>query len=157
MLVLVAQSCLTLCDPMDCSPPGSSVHGILQGRIWDWVAQRPLLQGTFPTQGSNLSLLHCRQILYHLSHPGTFGVSLLTFFFKYWIGRKSDSDFSVSCFGKTWKTFWPTQYHMSPLRAHSAGCPGSSSTGWRLAYLSAAHHPLHSHRREPGVCSHSAE
>ena len=31
--VLVAQSCATLCDPMDCSPPGSSVHGILQGRI----------------------------------------------------------------------------------------------------------------------------
>ena len=31
--VSVAQSCLTLCDPMDCSPPGSSVHGILQARI----------------------------------------------------------------------------------------------------------------------------
>ena len=31
--VLVAQLCLTLCDPMDCSPPGSSVHGILQARI----------------------------------------------------------------------------------------------------------------------------
>ena len=35
---LVAQSCLTLCDPMDCSPPGSSVHGILQARIPEWVA-----------------------------------------------------------------------------------------------------------------------
>ena len=35
---LVAQSCLTLCDPMDCSPPGSSVHGILQARILEWVA-----------------------------------------------------------------------------------------------------------------------
>ena len=32
------QSCLTLCDPMDFSPPGSSVHGILQGRILEWVA-----------------------------------------------------------------------------------------------------------------------
>ena len=31
------QSCLTLCDPMDCSPPGSSVHGILQARILEWV------------------------------------------------------------------------------------------------------------------------
>ena len=38
MNVLVAQSCLTLCDPMDCSPPGSSVHGILQARILEWVA-----------------------------------------------------------------------------------------------------------------------
>ena len=36
--VLVAQSCLTLCDPMDCGPPGSSVHGILQARILGWVA-----------------------------------------------------------------------------------------------------------------------
>ena len=35
---LVAQLCPTLCDPMDCSPPGSSVHGILQARILEWVA-----------------------------------------------------------------------------------------------------------------------
>ena len=48
------QSCPTLCDPMDCGPPGSSIHGILQARILDWVA---LLQGIFQTQGSNLSLL----------------------------------------------------------------------------------------------------
>ena len=34
----VTQSCPTLCDPMDCSPPGSSVHGILQARILEWVA-----------------------------------------------------------------------------------------------------------------------
>ena len=36
--MLVAQLCLTLCDPMDCSPPGSSVHGIFQARILEWVA-----------------------------------------------------------------------------------------------------------------------
>ena len=35
---LVTQSCLTLCDPMDCSPPGSFVRGILQARILEWVA-----------------------------------------------------------------------------------------------------------------------
>ena len=34
----VSQSCLTLCDPMNCCPPGSSVHGILQARILEWVA-----------------------------------------------------------------------------------------------------------------------
>ena len=34
----VAELCLTLCDPMDCNPPGSSVHGILQARILEWVA-----------------------------------------------------------------------------------------------------------------------
>ena len=36
--LLVAQSCLTLCDSMDCSPPGSSAHGILQARILEWVS-----------------------------------------------------------------------------------------------------------------------
>ena len=35
---LVSQSCLTLCDLMDCSPPGSSVHGILQASVLEWVA-----------------------------------------------------------------------------------------------------------------------
>ena len=50
---------------MDCSLPGSSVHGILQARILEWVSHF-LLQGIFLTQGSNLGLLHCRWILYHL-------------------------------------------------------------------------------------------
>ena len=36
--MFVAQSCLTLCDPVDCSLPGYSVHGILQARILEWVA-----------------------------------------------------------------------------------------------------------------------
>ena len=56
--VLVAQSCLTLCDPMDCSPPGSSVHGILQAKHAG-VGCHALLQGIFPTQGSNPRFSHC--------------------------------------------------------------------------------------------------
>ena len=55
----------TLCDPINCSRPGSSVHGISQSRI---VGCRFLLQGIFLTQGSNPGLLHCRKVLYHLSH-----------------------------------------------------------------------------------------
>ena len=38
LYLLVTQLCPTLCDTMDCSPPGSSVHGILQARILEWVA-----------------------------------------------------------------------------------------------------------------------
>ena len=38
MSALVTQLCLTLCDPMDCSPPGSSVHGVLLERVLEWVA-----------------------------------------------------------------------------------------------------------------------
>ena len=44
--VLVAQLCLTLCDPMDCRTPSSSVHGILQARILEWVAI-PFSRGSF--------------------------------------------------------------------------------------------------------------
>ena len=66
---LVTESCLTLCNPMDCSPPSSSVHGIYQARILD-IGCCFLLQGIFPNQGSNPRLLLGRWILYYLS---TFG------------------------------------------------------------------------------------
>ena len=59
-----AQSCLTLCKPMlPCpwNPPGKNTG----------VGCHFLLQGIFPTQGLNPGLLHCRQILYHLSHKGS--------------------------------------------------------------------------------------
>ena len=69
--LLVSQSCPTLCNPKDCSPPGSSVHRILQARILEWGASHSLFQGIFLTQGSNLHLPHCRLILYCLSHQGT--------------------------------------------------------------------------------------
>ena len=82
---LVTQSCPTLCKPIDCSPPGSSVHGSFQARILKWVAIsssrddfvdcpwnslgrnigvgcHSLCQGIFPTQGLNSGLLHCRQV-----------------------------------------------------------------------------------------------
>ena len=67
---LVAQSCLTLCNPMDCSPPGSSVHGDSPGKNTG-VGCHALLQGIFPIQGSKPGLPHCRQIFYHLSHQGS--------------------------------------------------------------------------------------
>ena len=79
MKVKVAQWCLTLCNPMDNSLPGSSVHGILQAILLEWVAipfsrgssqpwigSHSLLQGIFPTQGSNPGFLHYRRILYQL-------------------------------------------------------------------------------------------
>ena len=78
--VLVTQSYLTLCDTMDYSLPGSSVHGILQARILEWVAI-PFLRGSsWPrdwtwvswiapgSPGLHLGLLDCRQIFYLLNH-----------------------------------------------------------------------------------------
>ena len=55
---------------MDCSLPGYSVHGIVQARKNTGVGCHSLGQGIFLTQGLNLRLLHCRQILYHLSYQG---------------------------------------------------------------------------------------
>ena len=63
VILKVAQSCLTLYDPMD-----YTVHGILQARIQEWVAF-PFSRGS--SQGSNPSLPHCRLILYQLSHKGS--------------------------------------------------------------------------------------
>ena len=74
--VLVTQSYLTNCDPMDYTPPGSSVHGNSPGKNTG-VGSHSLLQGIFPTQRSNpglLPLLHCRQILYCLNHQGTLSI-----------------------------------------------------------------------------------
>ena len=58
----LVQSCLTLCNLMDCRPPGSSVPGLLRASIQSGL--HALLQGIFLTQGLNLHLLHW-QVLYH--------------------------------------------------------------------------------------------
>ena len=63
----VTQSCLTLCNPTDSSPPGSFVHGDSPGKNAG-VGCHALLRGIFPTQGLNPGLPHCRWILYCLSH-----------------------------------------------------------------------------------------
>ena len=70
LAVIIVQSHPTLCDPMDCSPPGSSVHSDSPGKNTG-VGSLALLPGIFPTQGSNQGLPHCRQIFYHLSHQGS--------------------------------------------------------------------------------------
>ena len=85
VLCLVAQSCLTLCDPMDCSPPHSSVHGDSPGKNTG-VGYHTLLQGIFPTQGSNPGLPHCRWILYQLSHKGSQ---------EYWSGQPIPSPANI--------------------------------------------------------------
>ena len=70
VLCLVSQSCPILCDPMNCSPPGSSVHGDSAVKNTA-VGCHSLLQGIFPNQGSNPGLPHCGRILYQLSHQGS--------------------------------------------------------------------------------------
>ena len=72
-----------LCDPMDCSLPGSSVRGILKATVG--VGCYFLLQGIFLTQGSNLGLPPCRQMLYFLRHQGSHkNITFLKLFPKYY-------------------------------------------------------------------------
>ena len=76
-LCMRAKSCLTLCDPMGCSLPGSSVHGIFQARILEWVAIYYSRRSSLPKGWIQVSCISCtgRQILYHcntweaLNHP----------------------------------------------------------------------------------------
>ena len=81
-----AQSCLTLCDPMDCSPPGSSIHGILQARRLEWGAipfsrgssrpRSPALQAdSLPSKSPGEALFSATEVKFSasgralLSHP----------------------------------------------------------------------------------------
>ena len=74
---LVPQSCPALCNPMDCSLPGPSVHGDSPGKNTG-VGCHAILQGIFPTWGSTPGVYHCRWILYPLkyeNHPGELNCS----------------------------------------------------------------------------------
>ena len=81
----VAQSCPALCDPVDCSLPGFSIHRILQARRLEWITIS-FSRGIFPTQGSNLGLPLWRQTLYLLSHQGAIQIQLI--YQCYSIGEK---------------------------------------------------------------------
>ena len=70
VLGLIAQSCPTVWNPIDCNPPGSSVHGDSPGKITG-VGCHTFFQRTFPTQSLNPGLPHCRQFIYHLSDQGS--------------------------------------------------------------------------------------
>ena len=94
---LVAQSCPTLCNLMDCSPSGSSVHGHSTGKNTG-VGCHSLLQ-IFPTQWSNPGLpwlLHCRRILYHLSHQGRLVLLYLLESVSRWENRNWSTEMSIT-------------------------------------------------------------
>ena len=102
------QSCLSFCDPEDCIPPGSPVHGKSPDKTTG-VGCHAFLQGIFPNQGLNPSLLHCRQILYHWT-TGESHLCILLQFKQKTLG---------------WPGLWG-QYEegdISPVRDHSGFSP----------------------------------
>ena len=92
-----AQSCPTLCNPMDCSLPGSSVHGILQARILEWVVISFSRGSSQPRDWTYISCTS-RQILYHWATRSH--LSLLTFCF--WSCRVRKIRFALSLLPKLW-------------------------------------------------------
>ena len=107
--VLVSQWCLTLCNPMDCSPPGSSVHGILQARMLEWVAI-PFSKGSsWPRDQILVSCIAGR-------------------FFTVWATREAPPEIYIYI----WKQIlpiWLTFYFLSGILGNR-----SSSCSWSLIY-----------------------
>ena len=79
MCAKLLQSCLTFCNPMDCSLPGSSIHGILQARILEWVTMTCSWGSSLPRDRTHVSYVSCigRRVLYHECHLGPPGCCLL--------------------------------------------------------------------------------
>ena len=80
----VTQSCLTLCDPMGCSPPGSSVHGILQARILEWVAIFYSRRSSWPRDWTHVSCIG-KWILYCWATREVFGTLSKSFNVLEWV------------------------------------------------------------------------
>ena len=117
-MCLDAQPCPTLCDPIDCSPPGSSVHGDSLGKNTGMGCQA-LLQGIFPTQGSNPGLPHCRRILYHLSHQESPRIlEWVTILFTRGSSRPRNQT-RISFIAGRFFTSWATKNH---LIKYDSGC-----------------------------------
>ena len=116
MLCLAAQSRPTLCDPMDCSPPGSSVHGILQARILEWAAMPSSRGSSQPRNQTHVSHI-TGDSLSHEGSPGILGwvaypFSRETSWLKNWTG--------VSCI--VGRFFYQLSYPGSPLFTYVYEC-----------------------------------
>ena len=124
MCAKLLQSCPTLCNPMDCSLPGSSVHGILQAKILEWVAMLSSRGSSQPRDQTHVSYVSCigRRVLYHKGNPGSLYIYILVFVPSSWhraptilriswaIGnvlgwQKGSFGFFITSDRKTWMNF----------------------------------------------------
>ena len=116
----VAQLCPTLCDPMDCSLPGSSIHGIFQEGILEWVAMSFSRRSCRPRDWTWVS---CRQTLYHLRHQGR---QLPNQWLNVNIIQKPIPSalniYNISINTEILKSFWPVQYNPPPKLPISVLC-----------------------------------
>ena len=130
--VLVTQRCLTVCNPKDYSPSGSSVHGILQARVLEEVAFVFSRSSSWPRDGTQVSCIADELITvwatreiqksYHPWAGSATNEGRCPSFYPseqqfwgttYWVGQKIHSDSSVRCYGKTWVTSLANSIHSS--------------------------------------------
>ena len=116
-VLFYAQSCLTLCDPMDCGPPGSSVHGLFQARILAWVAISYSRGSSRPRGRTSSSCVSCigRRILYHRAWGFEF---LVTSWLCWCCWQLAYTWSSLALKGITQKSLYP---HCSPTQACRIG------------------------------------
>ena len=81
------QSCLTLCNPIDCSLPGSSVHGILQARTLEWVAMPSSRGSSWPRDWTCISCIFCIAGRFFTAEPlgKPIGIYTLAYLFLFWV------------------------------------------------------------------------
>ena len=143
---LVTQSYLTLCHPIHCSPPGFSVHGILQARTLEWVAISSSRESSQPRDWTHVSCVSFidRQVLYLWSHWGRPSYT--------WYGSKESSVFLACDFSHAW---WYTP-HVLP------GGKGALQGNWHchkvplpgvLPSSLLTPKPFSSHRKQPAFFS----
>ena len=126
--MLVTQSCLTLCDPVDCSPPGSSVHGILQARILEWVAI-PFSRESSPSRDQTWVSYITGRFFYSLSHQGSLGFWNLWLNIFHLVVKNSSSDSASSPFS-LFVFFWYFNHmHVTPSYCVATH---SSVLAWRI-------------------------
>ena len=117
------QLCLTLCDPMDCGPPGSSVHGILQARVPEWVAMPSSRESFWPRDWTRhlLRLLHWQVDSLPIATMEAPAWSLLT--------TKLRPD-PLDCYKR------PLQPNLSPKTKGCVGCPPVGCSSVTLGFSS---------------------
>ena len=123
--VLVTQSCLTLCDPMNCSPPGSCVHEIFQARILEWVAISFSRESSQPRDQTQVSSTAGR-------------------FFTDWATREAKSAISIHISPPSWiplpptphATRWVVTEHCIELPMLYSNFPLAVCTTYSNAYVS---------------------
>ena len=148
MLCLVAQSCPTLFNPMDCSPKSFSVHEDSPGKNTG-EGCHGLLQGIFPPLGLNPGLIHCRQILYRLRRQGSLRI-LEWVAYPFFRGTSQSRSWTgVSCIAGGFFTSWATREASLIVTTIQEGWARKNWCFWTVVLEKMLESPLDSKEIQP--------